>query len=268
MKISNYQKLHSIRGLILDMDGVLWRDSTPIGDLPAIFNKIKDHNWEFVMATNNSSKSPKEYARKFAGFGVEIDPWQVITAGLTTASYLKKHYPEGAEIFIVGENSLVNTLIEQGFIQGGNNPVAVVAAIDRGINYQKLTQATLLLRKGIPFIGTNPDKSYPIPEGEAPGSGAILAALEAASGVSPTIMGKPQPEMYKMALERLGTTSATTLVVGDRLETDILGAQNAGCLSALVLSGVTSMETARKWQPPPDIISGNLTSLLDELTLG
>ena len=80
-------------------------------------------------------------------------------------------------------------------------------------------------------------------------------------------MGKPQPEMYKMALERLGTTPATSLVVGDRLETDILGAQNAGCLSALVLSGVTSTEAARKWQPAPDIVSGNLTSLLDELTL-
>jgi len=259
------RKLPKLRGLILDMDGVLWRGSTPLGDLPSIFKMIKHFKLGFVMATNNATRSPEQYVNKLANFGVIVEPWQVVNSGLATAHYLKNQHPEGGDVFIIGEDSLAHTLKKYGFNPNGNHPIAVVVALDRGINYQKMTDAALLIRSGVPFIGTNPDNSFPIPEGEAPGAGAILAALEAATGVSPVIMGKPQPEMYKMALERLGTSPEETLVVGDRLETDILGARYAGCMSALVLTGVTSLEAARKWQPPPDVISMDLTSLLGDL---
>ncbi len=255
-----------IRGLILDMDGVLWRGEQLLGDLPAIFAQIRSLGLKFVMATNNATRSPDDYAAKLKNFGVSVEPWQVITSGLATAHELKRRFPEGGNVFVVGEKPLGNLLEDAGFAISSVNPVAVVAALDREITYGKLTTAALLIRSGVPFFGTNPDRSFPIPEGEAPGAGAILAALETATGVSPTIIGKPQPTMYTFALERLGTAPQETLAIGDRLETDIAGAQNVGCLSALVLSGVTSIEAARQWTPPPDWIARDLTGLLAYLS--
>ena len=123
----------------------------------------------------------------------------------------------------------------------------------------------MLIRSGVPFIGTNPDRTFPTPEGQVPGAGSILATIEAATDTTPLVIGKPNPAMYQYALDRLGTTPQETLVVGDRLETDIAGAQELGCPSALVLSGVTSEEDAWAWNPPPEIISDNLTNVIREL---
>ena len=261
--IQSNQKM--VRSLILDMDGVLWRDATPIGNLPKIFQTIHGKGLRFIMVTNNAGWSIQQYVEKLAGLGVDVKPWQVLSSAVATASYLQNLFPDGGEIFVIGEQSLIDLFEVQGFHQGSNNPLAVVAALDRGINYDKLKEATLLLRRGTPFIGTNPDKSYPIPEGEAPGAGAILAALEAASGVEPTIIGKPKQQIFTLALERLGTAAEETLVVGDRLETDILGAQTVGCLSALVLSGVSTAQEVEEWKPPPDFVTENLSYLLDLL---
>jgi 4-nitrophenyl phosphatase len=123
----------------------------------------------------------------------------------------------------------------------------------------------LLIRSGMPFIGTNPDKTFPTPEGLVPGAGAILASVEAATSVQPIIVGKPSPEMYLVALERMGVYPASTVVVGDRLETDIAGGQQLGCKTGLVLSGVTGFQAARAWVPSPDWIEPDLTALLDRL---
>ncbi len=254
-----------IHGLILDMDGVLWRDSSQIGNLAQIFETIRNKGYQFIMVTNNASRSSQQYVEKLAGFGVHIDPWQVISSAVATANYLRNRFPGGGKVFTIGEKSLSDILSENGFDQGKENPLAVVVALDRSINYEKLTEATLLLRRGIPFIGTNPDQSYPIPEGQAPGAGALLAALEAASGVSPTIIGKPKPQIFMLAMERLGTSPEETLVVGDRLETDILGAQNIGCPSALVLTGVSTYQEYKKWSPPPDMVVDDLSHLIKSL---
>jgi 4-nitrophenyl phosphatase len=268
MNYSPSFNIRIIRSLILDMDGVLWRGSTPIGDLSEIFSKIRTKGLNFIMVTNNASRSPDQYVKKLAKFGVKVEDWQVINSGIATADYMKKRFPAGGEIFTIGDESLQKTFQEAGFHQGGNNPLAVVAALDRDLTYKKLSEATLLIRRGIPFIGTNPDLSFPIPAGQAPGAGAILAALEAASGVKPTIIGKPEPKMYQVALDLLGSSSEETLVVGDRLETDILGAQRIGCPSALVLTGVTSTQEAKDWNPAPEIIIQDLKSLIDYLPGG
>ena len=255
----------NIRGLILDMDGVLWRGETPIGDLPQQFELIRKLGLDVVLATNNATRNPAQYAAKLQGFGVELDPGQIVNSAMATAHYLQRHFPQGGNIFVVGDQSLADTIEAAGFTISGDRPLAVVAALDRGINYETLSTATLLIRAGALFIGTNPDKTFPIPGGQAPGAGAILAALEAATGIAPLIMGKPQPEMYYLALERLSLSPGETLVVGDRLETDIAGAQKAGCPAALVLSGVTSFEAAQRWTPAPDIISTDLSSVLELL---
>ena len=134
--------------------------------------------------------------------------------------------------------------------------------IDRGIDFAKLREATLLIRRGLPFYGTNPDLTFPTPEGLIPGAGSFLALLSAASGVNPIVAGKPEPFILEFALERLATPRERTLVVGDRLETDIAGGQAIGCSTALVLSGVSTAEMGEAWNPQVDIITQDLTSLL------
>lgn len=160
---------------------------------------------------------------------------------------------------------MLEALTEKGFQPGKIKPLAVVVGMDRGLTYEKLSQAALLIRSGLPFIGTNPDRTFPLPYGLVPGVGAILACIETATDVQPIVLGKPQPEMYEFAMKRLGTTPEQTLVVGDRIDTDIVGAQTLGCRTALVLSGVTSPQEAHTWSPPPDWIGANLSTLLDEL---
>lgn len=255
-------KISPIRALILDMDGVLWRGDLPLGDLPTIFREINQQGFKVVLATNNAILSVEQYQQKIERFGVKLDEWQIINSSQATARYLSKKYPHGGPIFIIGEEGLYTTLEREGYYHSEKNAKAVVAGLDRTITYEKLKLATILIRNGSEFIGTNPDKTYPMPEGLVPGAGSILAALEAATEIPPRIIGKPAPEMYYAALERLGTTPEETLVVGDRLETDIAGAQATGCLSGLVLSGVTDLEMAKNWNPPPNFIFKDLESLL------
>lgn len=258
--------LPSIRALILDMDGVLWRGDQPLGDLPAVFQLIKRKNLQVVLATNNATLTVADYQKKIRSFGVELEDWQIVNSSQAVAHYLQQQFPAGGKVYVVGEDGLINTLAAQGFQHAEQDVVAVVAGLDRYLTYDKLTQATLLIRAGALYIGTNPDRTYPMPGGHlVPGAGAVLAALEAATDVAPMIIGKPAPEMYKVAMERLGTVSGETLVVGDRLETDIAGAQALGCRTALVLSGVTTREAALAWVPAPDCIEANLTELLKQL---
>jgi 4-nitrophenyl phosphatase len=252
------------RALILDMDGVLWRGEQPISDLPAIFTKIKHKNLKVMLATNNATRTPEQHLAKLATFGVDLEPWQAINSAEATAHYLGKRFPDGGFIFVVGEPALHQALEKMGFQHQYEGAPAVVASMDRGINYEKVRQATLVIRGGALFIGTNPDLTFPTPEGQVPGAGAILALLEAATDVKPTIIGKPNPDMYQVALDRLGTTPEETLIIGDRLETDIAGAQALGSPCALVLSGVTTEAQAWEWDPLPDLIAENLASILRE----
>lgn len=253
------------KALVLDMDGVLWRDRQPIGDLPAIFNKIRELGLQFVLATNNATLSVDDYVAKLRSLNVEVERWQVITSAEVTVHYLRSNFPEGSPIFIVGEDGLAQTLTDAGFQHTSNSPVAVVVGLDRHLSYEKAGLAVKWIRSGALFIGTNPDKTFPTPDGLMPGAGAYLAFFQTATEVEPLIMGKPQKEIYQVAFERLKTEPKEILAVGDRLDTDIFGAQAVGCQTALVLSGVTNYDTALNWQPKIDFIAANLTELLETL---
>lgn len=134
--------------------------------------------------------------------------------------------------------------------------------IDRKINFQKIAEAALLVRAGVPFYTTNTDRTFPTPRGEIPGSGAWLSVVTTATGVDPIVAGKPFPYLMELSLETLGTKQEETLVVGDRLETDIAAGQSVGCPTALVLSGVSTKQEATAWMPAPDIIAGSLSELV------
>jgi 4-nitrophenyl phosphatase len=253
-------------GLILDMDGVLWRDNTPIGDLPVVFRRINAMGLNFTLATNNSTKSVEQYQQRLVDLGVHVEPWQIVTSSHAVADMLAKKFPERGEIYVIGEDGIKSTLAEKGFnvipSAETNNAIAVVVGIDREINFQKLKEATLLIRRGLPFYGTNSDLTFPTPEGLIPGAGSFLALVSAATGVNPIVAGKPAPFLLDLALERMGTARDRTLVVGDRLETDIAGGQAMGCPTALVLSGVSTLEMGEAWIPQVDLIAEDLLSML------
>jgi 4-nitrophenyl phosphatase len=254
-----------IRALILDMDGVIWRGDQPLGDLPGIFDQINQRGLKVILATNNATLSVDQYLNKLVGFGVQLEKWQVINSAQATGHYLKQKFPQGGHVFIVGENGLREALSESGFDQADSDVLAVVTGLDRSLSYEKLNKATKLIRSGAVFIGTNPDPTFPEKDGIAPGTGSILALLEAASEVKPIIIGKPAPEMYRIALDRMQVEPLETLVIGDRLKTDIAGGQALGCRTGLVLTGVTSKADAQTWEPAPDLIAKDLTTLIDLL---
>lgn len=251
-----------INAIILDMDGVVWRGREPIGDLKSIFQQIKKIGWKVIFATNNATRSPNQYVELLSSFGVSVEQWQIVTSAAAVTYYLIKQFPQGGPVYIIGEQGLFEACASQGFYQSETDAIAVVVGLDRNLTYEKLKIATLMLRKGLPFIGTNPDLTFPTPQGLVPGAGSILAALTAASDVKPLIAGKPEPTMYHIALERLNISPAQVLVVGDRPETDIVGAQKIGCHTALVLSGVTNANQANLWKPAPDLIASDLESIV------
>jgi 4-nitrophenyl phosphatase len=256
-----------VQGVILDMDGVLWKDEQPLGNLPVIFAHLKRLGLQVVLATNNATKTVDEYLEKLSRFGVVLEPWQIVTSSIATAHMLEKTFPEKGALFVVGENGILSALKERGFSASNDpdetiRPVAVVVSIDRSISYPKLRWATLLIRSGIPFFGTNPDKTFPTPAGLVPGAGAILAAIETATDIKPVVIGKPAPFMLEQSAERMGLTQDQVLVVGDRLETDIAGGQSMGARTALVLSGVSNSSEALLWSPKPDLIAIDLSELI------
>ena len=263
----------NVKGLILDMDGVLWRVDHALLDIPVFFGTLKSIGMPVIFATNNGTRSIQKYVERLASFGAPVEPAQVVNSASATAEYLRKQFPQGGSVYVVGETGVIEALKDHGFEVAGHigveeaaaasrNIVAVVAGMDRAITYEKLAKAALLIRAGVPFIGTNPDLTFPTPYGLVPGAGSILAFLEAATGVRPTIIGKPEPYLYQSAIERLGILPEEALAVGDRLDTDILGGQRTGCPTVLVLSGVTTQAEAARWQPQPDLILPNLSDLL------
>lgn len=257
----------SLKALILDMDGVLWKDAEPIIDFPKTFELINQLGLKVILATNNATKGVEEYLTKIENFGVNLEPQQILTSSLATKDYLRKNLWPDSQIYVVGTDSLKRLLGNDGFriadIDEYQTADAVVVALDPHITYEKLANAALLIRNGARFIATNADKTFPSPKGLLPGAGAIVAAVSEASGTEPIIIGKPYSSMYEVAFHRLGLAAHQVMGIGDRLETDILGAQQAGCLSGLVLSGVSTEKAAVEWKPTIDVISADLMSLLN-----
>lgn len=246
------------------MDGVLWRDDQALLDMPAFFQAVKNLGIPVVFATNNGTRSVGMYVERLSGFGVEVEPWQVVTSAIATADYLAHRFPQGGPVTILGEAGVIEALGEKGFHQAGEeeDSLAVVAGMYRSMTYERLATATLLIRSGKPFIGTNSDLTFPTPRGLVPGAGAIIKLLEVASDVHPVMIGKPEPYLYRFSIDRLCIKPEEVLAVGDRYETDIIGGQRTGCPTVLVLSGVTSPAQAAQIQPAPTLILPNLADLL------
>jgi 4-nitrophenyl phosphatase len=254
--------LSLIRGVVMDMDGVLWRGDQILPGVAAFFDFLRSRHLPFVLASNNSSKTPADYVAKLSGLGVPgVAPQQVVTSGTATVDYLRTHYPAGAVVHVLGGDGLKAMVSGAGFVLSEDAKIVVVG-IDFNLTYDKLRRATYLIRAGADFIGTNDDATYPMPEGLSPGAGSILAALRASTDRQPTIMGKPNQPMFDVALHVMGTERGVTLMIGDRLNTDIQGAQAAGLFGVLVLTGVATRESLAHSPVMPDGVYDDLPALM------
>jgi 4-nitrophenyl phosphatase len=265
----------NINALIIDMDGVLWHGNKAIDGLIDFFQTLRELKLRFILATNNASQTPQQYVKKLADMGVTVDISEVMTSAMATALYLAEHMsPAQTRVFVVGEDGAIQALQEQGFTLTAPYEInsvtskgadVVVCGKDHTINWDKLATATLNIRAGAKFIGTNGDNTLPTELGLIHGNGAILAALETATGVSPLIIGKPEPIMYQQAIAKLGADLSETIAIGDKLETDILGAVRTGIRSLMVLTGVSTEADLKASEYQPTWVMPDLRAVTEAL---
>lgn len=276
------QTINNLGGFIIDMDGVLWQGSQPLPGITEFFTALRSIQIPFVLATNNASLTQQQYVEKLAAMGVKIHLNEVLTSSMATARYLKENLPANQrKVYVIGEQGLIEPLLQQGFeVTATYYPAEpelnstdiwadiVVSGLDRKLSWDKLATATLNIRAGAAFYATNADTTLPTELGEVMGNGGVLAALTAATGISPIVIGKPEPILYQQAFEILGTNQHNTIAIGDRLDTDILGAVNAGIRSIMVLTGVSSVADLADVSYQPDWIMEDIqeiTSLLKQI---
>ncbi|HET7090618.1 MAG TPA: HAD-IIA family hydrolase [Anaerolineae bacterium] len=255
--------LSSLQALIIDMDGVLWRGSEALPGITDFFAFLRRRAIRFVLATNNASRTEAQYAERLASYGAAVAIEEIVTSSTATAEHLTSLVPRGSRVYAIGMDGVREALAKQGFVLSeGDEAAAVVVGIDWHVTYERLKRASLLIRAGAKFVGTNPDATYPAPEGIIPGNGALLAAIETATGVKPIVVGKPEPILYQQAIQRLGTPLDAIAALGDRLETDILGGIRAGIKTILVMSGVTTPEQLAASEYRPDWVFEDILDLM------
>jgi 4-nitrophenyl phosphatase len=246
------------------MDGVLYRGNQLIPEVPAFLDALRAASIPFAMATNNSTLSPAQYVTKLAGMGIEVAEHTIVTSGVATATYLKSRFPAGTRAYVVGMSALEEAVFGDGYcVEGRHDVDVVISGADFELIYEKLKVACLCLRAGAAYVATNADVTYPSEEGLIPGSGTIVAALRACTGVEPVVVGKPGAVLTESAMELIGVEPHTTVMLGDRLDTDILSGQRAGTRTILVLTGVSDRAEIEATGISPDLVVETLAPLAD-----
>ena len=260
--------LASLRGFLIDLDGVLYRGQEPLPGAADLLAFLERTGRPYRLVTNNSRLMAAQYVERLARMGMPVPSEAIVTAGQATAEYLSRVADPGARVLVIGEEGIVRPLLTAGFHLDDEHPEWVVIGLDVHVTYRKLQRAMQALDSGAGFIGTNPDRRYPMETYFAPGCGALLAFLEAATGRAPHVVGKPNETMVEIALEGLGVAPAEAAIIGDGLATDIAAGRAAGTSTILVLTGVTTADQAaqaRGTANEPDHIFDNLPALLTAL---
>jgi HAD superfamily hydrolase (TIGR01450 family) len=264
-------------GLLIDLDGVVWIGREPVPGAPEVLAALLATGKRIVFVTNNPGKFPAAYAERLRGLGVEVDAQQIVTAGVVAARLAGEAAGPGGGVFVIGGAPLKEMVAATGATlledEEGREAKVVVVSGHRDFNYAELLSAKRALDGGAALFATSHDPTMPMPGGEWPGTGAILAAVETASGRTAEIAGKPERHLFEMALAALEPGSSPTIdvgeeprklrvaMVGDRISSDIEGGRRAGLETILVLSGTTTREQADAADPPPDHVVDDLTAL-------
>lgn len=264
------QRLREAKAWIFDMDGVLYRGSEALPGVRELLDALTLRERQVMLATNNSMSTPQAYETRLAGMGIDVPAAAVITSALATRDYLQRTLPDGSGIYVIGMPALREQLFDGTTFHpvqyGEEHPAAVVIGLDLNFTYDKLKAAHAALQQGAHFIATNADTTLPTEAGLVPGAGSIVAALAAASGRQPIVIGKPETPMLEMAMLRMGVRPEETVMLGDRLDTDILAGERAGMPTVLVLTGVSTREDLATAEALPDVVVSDLPSLVEALT--
>lgn len=262
-------RLRAAKGFVFDMDGVLYRGDHQLPGVVDLINALVIRDIPYMLATNNSMATPAMYVAKLAKMGIDTQPEHILTSATATRVYIDEHLSDDAGVYVVGMPPLRDQLFNgsnKQFSEGDPAIEAVVVGLDLEFTYAKLKTANRAIRSGAAFIATNTDATLPTEEGLVPGAGSVIAAIQTASGVKPVIIGKPEPTTLHMSAKKMGLSPADCVMIGDRLDTDILAGARAGMLSSLVLTGVSTREDIAKSDVLPDLVFSDLTALLASFT--
>ncbi len=240
-------------GFICDMDGVIYHGNRVLPGVAEFIQWLQDEQKEYLFLTNNSGYTPKELNQKLARMGLNVPEEHFYTSALATAAFLKEQAP-GCSVFVIGEAGLLNALYDAGITMNDVNPDYVVVGEGRAYSLETLTKATNLVLGGAKLIGANSDVSGPIENGIAPACRALIAPIEMATGTQAYFCGKPNPLMMRTGLRMLHCHSADAVMVGDRMDTDVISGMESGMSTVLVLSGVSTRETLKTFAYRPNMV--------------
>ena len=248
-------------GFIIDMDGVIYHGNKLLPGTTEFVQWLKDNNKKFVFLTNNSEKTPEELQSKLKRMGIEVDADKFFTSALATAMFLISQKPKGSA-YIIGEAGLINALYNVGYTMNSVDPDYVVMGESRTYNYEKIEHAVNLVLKGAKLIGTNSDLSGPVENGIVPATKALIAPIELATGKSAYFVGKPNPLMMRKGLKKLNCTREESIIIGDRMDTDILAGIESEIDTCLVLSGITTREEMSAFAYQPKYVLNGVIDLM------
>ncbi len=251
-------------GYLLDMDGVIYRGSKLIDGAQDFIRRLRETNTRFLFLTNNSQRTRRDVAMKLCRMGIDVTERDIFTCSMATARFVAQQKP-GGSAYVIGEGGLLNALHLNGYSVVEENPDYVIVGEGRTMTFEMIEKAVRLVAAGARLIATNLDPNCPTEAGIRPGCGAIAAMIESATGKKAFSVGKPSPVMMRAARKELGLTSAETVMVGDTMETDILGGVGLGYRTILVLSGGTSRDEVQDFAYAPDLIVNSVADIPETL---
>jgi NagD protein len=248
------------RGFLIDMDGVIYRGSELIAGAQRFVNTLRRSDVPFLFLTNNSQRTRRDVATKLRRMGIQAEEQHVFTCAMATARFLAQQKPNGTA-YVIGEGGLLQALHTNGYSVVDHDPDYVVVGEGRSLNFEMFETAVRMIQKGAKLVATNLDPNCPTQQGMRPGCGAIVALLETATGRKAFSVGKPSPVMMRAARKELGLSADETIMIGDTMETDILGGVQMGYRTVLVLSGSTRKEDVDDYAYRPDTIVDSVADL-------
>lgn len=257
-------ELKKIKGFLIDLDGCIYRGNNLLLSAKEFIDFLHENSFKILFVTNNSTQLPKNYCQKLRNMGIEVYEEEFLTSGVATAMYLK-NWKEKGKAYVIGENALKEVIINFGWEISDEKVDAVVVGLDRNFTFDKLKKASSLISQGARFIATNPDKTFPQEDTIEPGAGSLVSAVRTASQKKPIVIGKPSPYIGKIALSKLNLDPSEMIVLGDRIDTDILLAKRLKSPSFLVLTGISTKDDLEKSKIKPDYVFKDLSEVLDFL---
>jgi NagD protein len=247
------EAIRNKKGFIIDMDGVIYHGNRLLAGAREFISWLISEGKRFVFLTNSSERTPEELQEKLLRLGIKVEKDVFYTSALATAMFLSSQKPRGSA-YIIGEAGLINALYNVGYTMNSVNPDYVVVGESRSYSYERIEHAVNLILAGARLIGTNPDLTGPGEDGIVPATKALISPIELATGRSAYFVGKPNPLMMRNALKKLGCSHEETLIIGDRMDTDIVAGIESEIDTCLVLSGITTKEIIKIFPYQPKFV--------------